>query len=411
MFALLMRRSPDGLELDADTGHALVRLLFNQAKIQLHYRSVEDEQKLPGGAEELATRRREAAESVSGGRPGFGRPPPATRYQASSPGFVFVTSSSTIDECFGRMLFGLAQDQEQLALQHVSPGVPLFLLNMSDQHLLGVFEAVTSPVVDLVPGAFCHAPNVPSPLPVQVRFVVAQNAPAIPTSDPKIQALVGSPSMGIGALSLEVTQGLIDVFADRSAAQFAPPPRPQAPSSMGMSSGPPPQRAPGPSGAAGQDSYASSSMPSAATVVTSTTSANGLMKKFVVGIENDNEFCVTRRIIGHAGSNMKRISTEASGNAKLRVRGQGSGSKEGGAEELNNEPLMVLVSAENDRSFRIACALTSELLATIHKDYQVYLTQSQSRRQGGGGGYDGGNGGGGRGGYRGDGRGGYSRGH
>lgn len=306
------------------------------------------------------------------------------------------------------MLFGLAQDQEQLALQHVSPGVPLFLLNMSDQHLLGIFEAVTSPVVDLVPGAFCHAPNVPSPLPVQVRFVVAQNAPAIPTSDPKIQAVVGSPTMGIGALSLEVTQGLIDVFADRSAAQFAPPPRP---SSMAMPPGPPPQRVPG---AAGQDSYASSSsMPSAATVVTSTTSANGLMQKFVVGIENDNEFCVTRRIIGHAGSNMKRISTEASGNAKLRVRGKGSGSKEGGAEELNNEPLMVLVSAENERSFRIACALTSDLLATIHKDYQVYQTQSQSRRQGGGGGYDGGyDGGGGRGGYRGgDGeRGGYSRG-
>lgn len=385
-------------------GHALVRLLFNQAKIQLHYRSVEDEQKLSGGAQELATRRRMAAESVFGGPPGFGGPPPgpAARWKVSTPGFVFTTNSTTIDECFGRMLFGLAKDQEQLALQHVSPGVPLFLLNMSDQHLLGVFEAVTPPVVDMVPGAFCHAPNVHSPFPVQVRFVVAQNAPAIPTSDAKIQALVGTRGVGVGVLSLEITQGLVDVFADRSAAQFAPPPRPQGPSSMAMPSGLPLR----PSGS-GQDSF-SSSMPSGATAVTSTTSANGLMQKFVVGIENDNEFCVTRRIIGHAGSNMKRISTEASGNAKLRVRGKGSGSKEGGAEELNNEPLMVLVSAENERSFRIACALTSELLATIHNDYQVYLAQSQSRRQGGGG-YEGGNGGRG---YRGgDGGGGYSRGH
>ncbi len=52
------------------------------------------------------------------------------------------------------------------------------------------------------------------------------------------------------------------------------------------------------------------------------------MEKMIVGIENDNEFNVTRRIIGPTGSHMKRIINEAGGNTKVRLRGRGSGFKE-----------------------------------------------------------------------------------
>ena len=109
------------------------------------------------------------------------------------------------------------------------------------------------------------------------------------------------------------------------------------------------------------------------------------LQKLVVGIENESEFGVTRRIIGPAGSNMKRISVEAGGNAKIRVRGRGSGSKEGGLED-SDEPLMILVSAENERSFRIACTLTSELLAVIHRDYQMFQQRGPPQHFRGGGG-------------------------
>ncbi|GMF48521.1 unnamed protein product [Phytophthora fragariaefolia] len=343
---------PNGQELDAETGHALVRLLFNQPQIQLHYRSVEDEPKLPGGAEELATRRREAAESLFGAPagPGFGGPPP--RWTPSQPGFVFTCTTQTIDECFGRMLFGLEKEQESLAQQHVTPGTPLFLLNLSDQHILGVFEAVSPAVMNMMPGAFCHGPNMPSPFPVQARFNVVLNAPALPSSDPQVQQALGDNGIAVGPLSMQVTQQLVDVFAERSGVGFPPNGPP-----MGHGGG---RGKPGAGGPGGRphDGPKDPNEPA-------------FLEKLVVGIENDSDFGVTRRIIGPAGSNMKRISVEAGGNAKIRVRGRGSGSKEGGPED-SDEPLMILVSAENERSFRIACSLTTELLGAIHRDYQMF---------------------------------------
>ncbi|KAE9028406.1 hypothetical protein PR003_g10626 [Phytophthora rubi] len=358
----------NGHELDADTGHALVRLLYNQPQIQLHYRSVEDEPKLPGGAEELATRRREAAESLVGApsAPGFGGP--AARWKPSGPGFVFSCTTQMIDECFGRMLFGLEKEQESLAQQHVTPGTPLFLLNLSDQHILGVFEAVSPAIVNMMPGAFCHGPNMPSPFPVQARFNVVLQAPALPASDPQVKQALGDVGVVVGLLSMQVTQQLVDVFAERGAPAFP-------------SNGPPMSRGgperpfrgkPGAGGPGGRphDGPKDPNEP--------------FLEKLIVGIENDSDFGVTRRIIGPAGSNMKRISVEAGGNAKIRVRGRGSGSKEGGPED-SDEPLMILVSAENERSFGIACSLTSELLGSIHRDYQMF--QQRGFRGGGGGGF------------------------
>lgn len=358
-------------------GHALVRLLFNQAQIQLHYKSVEDEQRLPGGAAELAARRRDAAESLFGGPgplplPGFGAggPVPTPRYPVSLPGFVFACNNATIDECFGRMVFGLAKDQEANAATHVVPGAPLFLLNMSDRHVLGIFEAASPVTANLIPGAFTSSTGgtgpttALSPFPVQVRFTVALNAPAISSAEPQIQRIVGDRGVRMGPLSLEVTQQLADAFAERCGAGAGPP----GPRGMG----PPPSIggvASGPMGA----SAALSKDPS----------GSGFLEKMVVGIENDTEFSVTRRIIGHAGANMKRISADAGGNAKVRVRGRGSGSKEGGVEELH-EPLVVLVSADTERSFRVARDLTSELLAGIHHDYRHFLAQKAQRGQGGG---------------------------
>lgn len=308
------------------------------------------------------------------------------------PGFVFACNNTTIDECFGRMVVGLAKDQEQMAMKHVVPGTPLFLLNMSDRHVLGIFEAVSPIVVNMAPGAFSQAPNVPSPFPVQARFVVMLNAPAMPIVDPQVKLITGERGVRIGPLTLPVTQGLADLFAERCGAVF-PPPK-QMPG-MGM---PPPHMGgldpsfrPPHAGPVGPNSSSTSGSFSAP----KDPNAPALLEKMIVGIENDNEFSVTRRIIGHSGSNMKRISVESGGGAKIRVRGRGSGSKESAPEEAN-EPLMILVSAENERSFRIACDLTNELLTNIHHDYRMFLAQKSQHRPGppvahfhGGGGFPG----------------------
>jgi hypothetical protein len=63
---LTMSSMPDGHELLAAAGHMLMQKLFLHPVIRLHLKSVEDEWKCPGGAHELATRRRMAAEIVAG---------------------------------------------------------------------------------------------------------------------------------------------------------------------------------------------------------------------------------------------------------------------------------------------------------------------------------------------------------
>ncbi|DAZ96469.1 TPA: hypothetical protein N0F65_006515 [Lagenidium giganteum] len=378
---LAVAESTNGQELEAEMGHALLRLLMNQPQIQLHYKSVEDEDKLAGGAAELATRRREAAESMFGGPmgPGFGPPGPAGRFKVAMPGFVFACNNSTIDETFGRMVFGLAKDQEQLATKHVVPGTPLFLLNMSDRHLLGVFEAVTPAVANMVPGAFCHAPHTPSPLPIHTRFVVMLNAPPVAVADPTIKAIVGDRGIRIGPLTLPVTQRLVDAYAERCGPMF--PPNQPPPMGMGMAG----DKATQGGGAAGANANALAAINAAVASAGKDPHGSGYLQKFPVGIENDNDFGVTRRIIGPGGAHMKRIISEAGGNARLRLRGRGSGSKEGTPDEAN-EPLMVLVSAESERTFRVACERTAELLHAIHHDYAMFLNKKQGGAGGGGGG-------------------------
>merc|ERR1719224_338529 len=49
--------------------------------------------------------------------------------------------------------------------------------------------------------------------------------------------------------------------------------------------------------------------------------------RFLIGIENDKEFQVARRIIGAKGANMKKVVKQTE--AKLRLRGAGSGYFEG----------------------------------------------------------------------------------
>ena len=62
---------------------------------------------------------------------------------------------------------------------------------------------------------------------------------------------------------------------------------------------------------------------------------NGLQKfccRFDIGIANDDSFRVARRIIGNKGLNMKRIVRQC--DAKLRLRGQGSGYLEGNQDSI-----------------------------------------------------------------------------
>lgn len=92
--------------------------------------------------------------------------------------------------------------------------------------------------------------------------------------------------------------------------------------------------------------------------------------RFDIGIENDKEFQVARRIIGQKGCNMKKI-VDASG-AKLRLRGKGSGYLEGPLKQESPEPLHLCVSCQSQAGYNAAVKAVSEILEGVYDEYRKF---------------------------------------
>jgi len=103
--------------------------------------------------------------------------------------------------------------------------------------------------------------------------------------------------------------------------------------------------------------------------------------RFLIGIENDKDFQVVRRIIGAKGTNMKRIvrQTEAPGGvagAKLRLRGVGSGYFEGAGQRESSEPLQLCVSCTSPDGYKTAVRLVEELLTQVYDEYRQFCREN-----------------------------------
>jgi len=96
--------------------------------------------------------------------------------------------------------------------------------------------------------------------------------------------------------------------------------------------------------------------------------------RFLIGIENDKEFQVARRIIGAKGANMKRVvkMTEA----KLRLRGVGSGYFEGGSQKESSEPLQLCVSCTSPDGYKTAVQQVEELLKRVYEEYKHFCREN-----------------------------------
>ena len=92
--------------------------------------------------------------------------------------------------------------------------------------------------------------------------------------------------------------------------------------------------------------------------------------RFDIGIENDKDFHVARRIIGQKGANMKKIVKQAAFDAKLRLRGRGSGFLEGVNKQESDEPLHLCVSCKDPQGYATAVALVTSLLDEIYQEYR-----------------------------------------
>jgi len=123
--------------------------------------------------------------------------------------------------------------------------------------------------------------------------------------------------------------------------------------------------------------------------------------RFLIGIEGDKDFQVVRRIIGAKGSNMKKIVKQSE--AKLRLRGIGSGYFEGSGQKESNEPLQLCVSCTSSDGYKKAVTLVEELLESVYVEYRAFCAEmgkpepdlhatpqlvSSGRERGGGGGID-----------------------
>ena len=104
--------------------------------------------------------------------------------------------------------------------------------------------------------------------------------------------------------------------------------------------------------------------------------------KYEILIPNDKDFQVARRLIGSKGCNMKRILNECkqsnniNDNVKLRLRGKGSGYKEGPQNKESEGPLHLCISAKNQEEMKRACELVDSLLDKIYDEYKKYCSKN-----------------------------------
>jgi len=97
--------------------------------------------------------------------------------------------------------------------------------------------------------------------------------------------------------------------------------------------------------------------------------------RFFIGIENDDEFRVARRIIGANGAKMKDIVSKSGGDAKLRLRGKGSGFVERDTNSESNEPLQLCISCPRQEGYNIAAQMVEELLLRVYSEYDSWCLE------------------------------------
>lgn len=98
--------------------------------------------------------------------------------------------------------------------------------------------------------------------------------------------------------------------------------------------------------------------------------------RFLIGIEaegRDKSFQVVRKIIGAKGANMKSIFGKT--DAKLRLRGKGSGYFEGASQKESSEPLQLCVSCTSSDGYHTAVEMAKELLESVYQEYRGFCRE------------------------------------
>lgn len=99
-----------------------------------------------------------------------------------------------------------------------------------------------------------------------------------------------------------------------------------------------------------------------------------LQCQFIIGIEEEPEFRVGRKLLGPSGQHMKRIA-ERTG-ARLRLRGRGSRFLEGPNQEESPDPLMLCISAQGQKAYEMTLDMVKRLLENVYSEYQDFCMKA-----------------------------------
>jgi hypothetical protein len=96
--------------------------------------------------------------------------------------------------------------------------------------------------------------------------------------------------------------------------------------------------------------------------------------QFIIGIEEDPQFRVGRRLLGPYGQNMKDIADKTG--CRLRLRGRGSRFFEGPQQQESPDPLMLCVSSPCEDSHKEAVGMVEALLYPIYAEYPEFCQKN-----------------------------------
>jgi len=134
-------------------------------------------------------------------------------------GFIFGCNSQTMDECLGRGILGLPSHMKHAA-SGIQPGSSIFLFNVTDRLLFGIFEALTPATMNIEPRAFSKNPKATtSPFPVQIRIRVSLECPPLEDTDPVLNDILRTRVGGrIGPLTHAQTEAVASMLATQCGA-------------------------------------------------------------------------------------------------------------------------------------------------------------------------------------------------
>jgi cleavage and polyadenylation specificity factor subunit 4 len=210
--------SRDGQEIEKNVGRAVLTLMFTAEEVML-----------PPAAD-LGTELKLGTAADIDAELGPQFPVPEGK-----PGFMFITGGPNLNECLGKLIFGMPKHQAEAASQSIEPGQFCFLLDMTRRLLFGIFEIV-SPVENLIDPSFCRDGGRETPFPAQVRVRVVLEVPPVDCSLPDLQLILPEDTRKRQTrLNRDQVQRLATLVAGLGGAlSFAPPLPPPPTSSTGV---------------------------------------------------------------------------------------------------------------------------------------------------------------------------------